>query len=133
MHTIYRGYFLSNCKDIDYPENCPQTASVFAQEGNLNEIGRRPGISHVALAKLADIIRNGVKYHLLCLTHVVVILHDGPAAFRQSLLLENKGYRAKRSGRKRRPTSCETFCENTTDPSWKLRSGSNAIASCSVV
>lgn len=133
LHTIYRVYFLSNCKDIDYPENCPKTTSVFAQEEKLNENGRHPGISHAALAWLVGITPDGVKYHLLCLTHVVVILHDGPAAFRQSLLLEKKGYRAKRSGRKRRPTSCETFCENTTDPSWKLQSGSNAIASCSVV
>ena len=68
LHTIYRVYFLSNCKDIDYPENSPKTTSVFAQEENLNENGRRPRISHAALAWLVGITPDGVKYHLQRLT-----------------------------------------------------------------
>lgn len=59
---------MSNCKDIDYPENCPKTTSVFAQEEKLNENGRHPGISHAALAWLVGITPDGVKYHLQRLT-----------------------------------------------------------------
>jgi len=79
LHTIYRVYFLSNCKDIGYPENCPKTTSVFAQEENLNKIGQHPGISRAALAKLVGITPDGVKFHLQRLTRAGVIRHVGPA------------------------------------------------------